>query len=73
MHGNVAITCHEQGRADEATVHYEAALAIEREIGSQRDEAITLCNFADLLGEPGPNRTRKGDVRSVSGAAARIG
>jgi tetratricopeptide (TPR) repeat protein len=57
MLGNLAITHHEQGRPAEALAHYEAALAIEREIGSRRDEAITLCNLADLLA--GQGRTER--------------
>ena len=70
MHGNLAITWHERGHPDEAVAQYEAALAIEREIGSQRDEAITLCNLADLLGGQG-HRPRKGDLRGGIGVDAR--
>ena len=47
MLGNLAITCHEQGQIAVAREHYESALAIWQELGSRRDEGVTL--FMTLL------------------------
>jgi predicted ATPase/class 3 adenylate cyclase len=52
---NLGVACKESGRFDEAKVHLDRALAIQCKAGNRREEAIVICNLAEVscsLGGP---------------------
>ena len=61
-----AILHQEQGRMEEARAHYEAALAIHREVGDRRAEGIVLGNLGSLHQRSGSDG---GGARPLRGGA----
>lgn len=48
-HNDLANTCYELGRMDEARQHYEAALAIKEVIGDRYGQAMVLNNLGEIF------------------------
>jgi predicted ATPase/class 3 adenylate cyclase/Tfp pilus assembly protein PilF len=67
-HANFANLLMELGQMPEATTHYEAALALHREVGNRAAEGIALGNLATLHHELG----RADEARSAYDAALAI-
>jgi tetratricopeptide (TPR) repeat protein len=71
---NLGSACKDSGRFDEAGTHLEVALAIQREAGNRREEAIVLGNLAGLsVSLGGPSNGARDQFETAIALAREVG